>query len=487
MRALLAFLGLLMFAAPAQAAWQRAESKHFVIYSDGSDKDLRRYAARLEAVHWLMKAAIGATESGNIVKVRVYLVPDVDDVKRLVGAPGSDIAGFYRPGTAGAIAVVPRYTGGDGTFTGELVLFHEYAHHFMLQYSPVAFPSWYVEGFAEIVSTASFERKGAISYGRAASHRQYEIQLGNWIPLPKLIDGSYRDMPPAQTGSFYGQSWLLSHYLTFSDTRKGQLRGFISAINRGVAPTEAAKVFGDLAQLQRELRIYGEGGSFPFRAPALPADLDVSAVVAPVPPGEAALINERIELGRFSRTTKTDAEKAARAAWMSALAAKVAKLGSDPDALQLLADAQCAIEDWTACGATADRLLAVAPARPGAMLRKGEALLRATKPDYAGARDWIGKANRAEPDAPEPLIAYYESFLREGRAPPETALEGLIKAQQAVPQDSGTRLTLASALIGERRIEDARLLLRPLAYSPHRAGDQKAAQAMLDSLDKKPD
>ena len=62
---------------------------------------------------------------------------------------------------AGAIAVVPRNTGTDGVFTGQLVLFHEYAHHFMLQYAPAAYPAWYVEGFAEVVSTASFERKGA--------------------------------------------------------------------------------------------------------------------------------------------------------------------------------------------------------------------------------------------------------------------------------------------------------------------------------------
>jgi hypothetical protein len=132
MRIILSFIALLALASPANAAWQRAESKHFVIYSDGSEKDLRRYAERLEAVHWLMKAATAVDDNSRIVKVRVYLVPDVQDVKRLYGAPGSDVAGFYNPGTSGAIAVVPRYTG-DGEFTGQLVLFHEYAHHFMLQ------------------------------------------------------------------------------------------------------------------------------------------------------------------------------------------------------------------------------------------------------------------------------------------------------------------------------------------------------------------
>lgn len=475
----------LLIAAPAQAAWQRAESKHFVIYSDGSDKDLRRYAERLEAVHWLLKAATGVDDSGRIVKVRVYLVPDVQDVKRLYGAPGSDVAGFYGPRTSGALAVVPRYTGSDGDFTGQVILFHEYAHHFMLQYSPVAFPAWYVEGFAEIVSTASFERKGAVSFGKAASHRQAEIEQLDWIPLPKLIDGSYRDMNANALGGFYGQSWLLSHYLTFSDARKGQLRAFISAMNRGASMADAAKVFGDLTLLQRELRNYAASGSFPYRAPAMPADLDLSAVVTAVPLGEAALIDERIELDRRTRGSD-DKAKAARKAWLAALEAKVARLGADPDGLQMLADAQCESDEWTACAATADKLLAVAPARPGAMLRKGEAMMRADKPDFTAARDWIVKANRAEPDAPEPLIDYYQSFAREGAAMPPVALDGLIKAQEIVPQDAGTRLTLAHAFIALKRTDEARALLRPLAYSPHRGGAQAEAADMLEELDAKP-
>lgn len=76
----------------------------------------------------------------------------------------------------------------------------------MLQYSPAAYPPWFVEGFAEIASTASFERKDAITYGKPASHRQYELQQGNWIPIERLIDGSYLIMPEEQRASFYGQS-----------------------------------------------------------------------------------------------------------------------------------------------------------------------------------------------------------------------------------------------------------------------------------------
>ena len=479
-RLLIALIAIFV-AVPAQAAWNRAESSHFIIYSDGPEKDLHRYAERLEAAHWLMKAATGVQDSGRITKVRVYFVPEIDDVRRLIGRPNSDVAGYYQPLIDGPVAVVPRHTA-DGDFTGQLVLFHEYAHHFMLQYSPVAYPPWYVEGFAELMSTSSFRQKGAITYGRAAMHREAELKDGRLIPIKTLLAGTYRD---GAENDYYGQSWLLTHYLTFSDKRAGQLRAFLTRMNQGQSQAEAAKAFGDLTQLERELHIYLETGSFIYKAPALPEGLGAETVVKPVSTGEAALIDERIELERRTERANDAAGKAARSVWLGALQAKVEAMGKDADALQLLADAQCASELWTACRATATRVLAAAPGKWDAMLRIGEAMLHEDKTPVAAARDWIVKANHAAPNAPGPLIAYYESFGREGRAAPAAALDGLIQAEQTVPQVGSVRLMLARALIGANRRDDARFILAPLAFAPHHGEGQAAAKAMIEELDGK--
>ena len=96
---------------PAHAAWKRAESKHFVIYADNTDKELLRSAQRLEAVHYLMSIATGIPTDGNAVKARVYFVADVATVQRSMGRPNSNVAGYYQPSAYGAIAVVPRNAG----------------------------------------------------------------------------------------------------------------------------------------------------------------------------------------------------------------------------------------------------------------------------------------------------------------------------------------------------------------------------------------
>lgn len=485
----LLFLGI---ATPAEAAapWRQIETPHFHIYSQGGDTELKRYAERLEGEHHLLGLVMAIPPSRAPVKVSVYFVDSVATVQRLSGRPGSDIAGYYEPDLSGAVAVVPRRASDDAFFSSQVVLFHEYAHHFMLQYQPAAYPAWLVEGFAELVSTASFERPGAITFGKAAQHRQNDLVYARWSPLPRLMTSTYDEgLTSDERNAFYGQSWLLTHYLVMSGKRPGQLSAFIAAINSGKSFENASRVFGNLTDLQRELRIYFEGGSFIYKAPALPADLIAGASPYPVPAGKAALIEERITLLHMNGTAKDDAVKAKRAGWLAAIEAKVAGMGSDPDALQLLADAECAAEKYDACGAAADRLLAIAPARPHAMLRKGDAMLGLAGHDpkaVGAARQWIVKANRAAPDDPEPLVAYYRSFGIAGKAAPDVAFDGLIQAMIAVPQVNDIRLSVADELIGHNRKDEARVVLKPLAFAPHPSSGQKAALALLDMMDGKP-
>ncbi|MBX7483712.1 hypothetical protein K3174_14345 [Qipengyuania sp. 6D47A] len=44
----LAAFAALILAVPAQADWYRADSDHFVIYADDSEKDVARFAEMLE-------------------------------------------------------------------------------------------------------------------------------------------------------------------------------------------------------------------------------------------------------------------------------------------------------------------------------------------------------------------------------------------------------------------------------------------------------
>lgn len=519
------FIAALLFcllAVPAQAeTWREADTAHFRIFSAGDEKSLLRFSERLEQFHALLKLATGATEvNRRIVKVRVFLVPSISEVKELAGQPGSDIAGFYSPRDEGALAVVPRVTG-DGIFTGQVVLFHEYAHHYMLQYTPAAYPSWYVEGFAEIAATASFERKGAITFGKAASHRQYELEAANRYPVTSMVDGTYIADRARNRGWSYGDAWLLTHYLTFDDSRRGQLRAYLNAINAGRSHADAAKAFGDLTALQREVNAYLSARNFSYRAVPIDQVASPKVELRVLGPAEAALINHTIELERRTGLppkpgedddedesaskrkhgdkpkadfdTRLAEAKASREKWIAEIEAAANRFSGEIAGWLLLADARCESEQFEACRAAASRALAIEPENGRGLIRRAEAEIALAEnlpveqqpAAIESARTAIVRAMAANRDDPLAQLAYYRSFAAAPRGTDDSALLALASAVQLVPQQSGPRLTLAAEWIARGRLREARALLRPLAYAPHQSGASRRAQAMIEEIDVK--
>lgn len=506
MRVLIAVL-LLVFSEPVLAAtWREAETTHFKIISSGDEKGLLKFAERLEYFHTLLRLATGASETNRpVVKVRVYLVPTIGDVKRLYGNPNSDVAGFYGPREDGAFAVVPRTTG-DGIFTGQLVLFHEYAHHYMLQYTPAAYPSWYVEGFAEIASTASFERKGAITFGKAASHRQYELDGGTSYSVIKMLDGTYLKDREKGRGWSYGDAWALSHYLTFSDKRRGQFRSYLNAINSGKKIADATQSFGDMGELQREVGAYVAGGSFPYRAVPIAEGSAGPIKLRELGTAEAEAIDMHVEFERRTELpSKRDDEadalfdkrlakaKQDRADWIAKVEALANRHATDPVGWLLLADVRCAIEDYLACESAADRALALAPGIGRGLVRKAEATMGLAadlpadkrKIKVKAAQELLLQANAADSNDPLALLLLYQSFGKMGMGADAEGLAALLTTVQLVPQLPGPRLMLAQEFIQRGRLRDARIILRPLAYSPHETPAARRAREMLDQVEAK--
>lgn len=504
---ILLFVLILVFSSPAYAAvWREAETTHFKIISSGDEKGLLKFAERLEYFHTLLRLATGANEANRpVVKVRVYLVPSVGDVKRLYGNSNSDVAGFYGPREDGAFAVVPRSTG-DGVFTGQLVLFHEYAHHYMLQYTPAAYPSWYVEGFAEIASTASFERKGAITFGKAASHRQYELEGGTSYPVVRMLDGSYLRDREKGRGWSYGDAWALSHYLTFADKRRGQFRTYLNGINNGKKMADAAQAFGDLGELQREVSVYLAGRSFPYRAVPIAEGSAGSIKLRELGLAETALIDMTIEFERrtdLPNQIKDEADavfekrlakaKQDRSDWAGKVEALANRHANEPAGWLLLADLRCGLEEYDACAVAADHALALSPENGRGMVRKAEAIMGQAaglaydkrKEKVLSAQALLLKANAADPNDPLALYLFYKSFGKMGMAADEEGLAALLTTVRLIPQMDGPRLVLAQELMQRGRLRDARIILRPLAYSPHESPASLRARALLDQVEEK--
>jgi Flp pilus assembly protein TadD len=82
-------------------------------------------------------------------------------------------------------------------------------------------------------------------------------------------------------------------------------------------------------------------------------------------------------------------------------------------------------------------------------------------------------------------VLFYSSFEAQGTPPRKSAIDGLYRAQELVPQDRDVRILAARQLIRDGEPAAARRMLAPLAFDPHAAPDNPGSKAIarLDAGD----
>lgn len=479
-------LALALFTpAVAQADWHEASTDHFVVYYDGSAERAGRFAANLERFDKALRVARGipATPPGAANRVTVYVVSSTDAVEAL--SRSSNVAGFYIGRAGGPLAVVPRRAGdGDkNDLSANAVLQHEYAHHFMFANWPgAAFPSWFIEGFAEFHATAVVDTDGGVVLGAPPQYRAHSILDGNWLPLDKLLVAETLKLKPNERSGLYGRGWLLTHYLSFSDKRPKQLAGYLNAINSGKTSLEAALVFGDLKQLDRELERY-KLSRFAMRKVSAEAIKLGEVKVRALGPGEAAIMSVRIrsKVGVNAETAPGVYARALKAA---------APYPNDPAVQVVLAETAYDARDYAAAEAAADRAITADAKAIDAHLYKAMARMAVarrakdrTPATWSAIRKIITAANRLDPDDPEPLILFYRSYAMAGLPPTENAKKGLIYAFHLAPFDMDLRMNAAMMQLRDGKQAEAREMLRPIAYNPHGGSRSTAAAKIIARID----
>ncbi|MET0180878.1 MAG: hypothetical protein ABW194_10420 [Novosphingobium sp.] len=490
MRRILLICLMLSWPGRAHAEWLEAASDHFVVYADDSEKDIVRLSGQLERYHAAMGNLTGhqPDKPSPSNRVTVYVVKSVEQVRKLHGGGVRSLGGFYIPRAGASVAIVPRVDAARGDVKqATLILLHEYAHHFFISASGFPMPRWLSEGAAEFFATARFEDDGSVWLGLPANHRAAELALAPDVPVADLLDPeAYARRKPTSFDAFYGKSWLLYHYLTFDDRRKGQLARYVALMAEGRKSRDAAReVFGDLAKLEKDVDAYVRKPrilSFKLAAARLPIG---PVAIRRLPPGEAEMMPVRTR----SRRGVDEAQAKALVSEARGIAARFPREGA---VLAALAEAEYDAGNDREAIAAADAALALDPAQTNAYVQKGFALFRQARdaPDpvkaYAAARAPFVALNRRENDHPLPLIFYYRSFVEQGRAPPPLALDGLAKAAQLAPFDLGLRMSLATQQLRSGNRQGARANLAPVAYDPHGGPLAAVAQRLLARLDDDP-
>ena len=471
---------------PANAAWNVAQSKHFVIYADDSPKRLNEFASQLErfdqAVRYATFMADPQIGKGN--RLTVFVVPSEKDVRSIMGDKTGFFDGFYTGRVAGSLAYVPKQSGDPDQPDRNAIFFHEYTHHLMKQDLNVPYPEWYVEGYAEFFSTPQFDRDGAVWVGRIVQGRAHGLFEGPQLPLETLFQGMQPGMSNAQRDVFYGRSWLLAHYLLADKRRSGQLSAYLAAMANGASSIDAAhQTFGDLKQLDRELNAYRDNPLLKFQVPAAKINLQPISVT-PLSAGASRVILTR---ARIKNGVKPDeAETLA-----GQLRVIEAQFPGDELVETTLAEAELDAGHPQAAEAAADKALRTTPDSTEAMVLKGRALSERGEQAHGESRHAIfGQAraaliaaNKLDTEDAEPLYEFYRTFIREGVRPNNNAIAALHYASDLAPQDLGVRLNSAIAYLNEGKPREARAALTVVAYSPHVAEMGELAKRMIAAID----
>lgn len=484
-RVILALVALLL-SSQAAAQWYQASSRHFVIYSDQRPETIRKFAENLEkfdkAARHARNMADMPLSKGN--RLTIFVLPNEKAVQRLANDKTGFIGGFYRGRASGSVAYVPRRMDtADPQAGANLILLHEYAHHLMAQDLKAPYPDWLFEGFAEFMSTARFERDGSVGLGLPAVHRLYGLTQGQALSFETLLSDRIGKINVEQRESIYGRGWLLTHYLTFQPSRKGQLQTYVQALADGQEPLAAAQAaFGDLKQLERELNGYLGRRTLPYVKIEGRALGNVQVEITPLSAAASAAVPILAEL-------KNNADKTIAAPLAARLRQIQSNYPGDAFVEVALAEAELISENLDAALASADRALAVDPRSTEAMIFKGRAMVETliaksgSPAEFVAARQWFLSANKLDREDPEPLYEFYRSFVLAGVRPTPNAIAALHYASDLAPQDLGLRMNSAVAYLNQDKPKEARLALIPIAYDPHGGSFAAAAREMIESID----
>ncbi|SNS71169.1 hypothetical protein [Sphingopyxis indica] len=480
-----------LLASPAaRAEWWEAKTAHFVVYSESDRDDAEKFATLLErfdnALRTLQNMPVPGPDVGSANKVKVYRSGDTDNIAVFAHASGSGVAGFYIGRAGNPVSFVPaheRIETSKGIRTGprldiKSVLLHEYTHHFMLSNFSTAYPSWYTEGFAELYSTIRFMDDGSFHVGDVPQSRGAALDFLPDIPLERLFDtkASLNDIQRYQVYTF---GWLLSHYLNFAPDRQGQLVAYLKALNSGEDSLTAAKrIFGDLGQLQKEVRRYKRG-------PFLGYDVKPGNYVEPkvamreLTDAEEALIRDHMRSQRG-----VDAKEARDVA--SDMTGKDAAWPESMPAQLWVGEAQIDAKNWDAAEAAADRALLLDPDSAPAHLLKANVFMGRGETDrsaYAKARPHFVRARNLDPLDPRPAIGYYLSFREAGEPVPEAALIALEQVYPNASYDPQYRLVLTRQLLDEGKGDIARSVIAPIAFQAHAGKEENLLLAVVKAID----
>jgi len=456
----------------ALADWRRAETAHFVVYSNGSERNLRDYAARLERFDALLRFVTNVpTNADGLRKLPVYLVENGRELRVVQPDLPEGVDGLYRASAFDIRAILVRGRRDD-------LLLHEYTHHYMSQTSPGSYPGWFREGYAEYFATATVDARGKSTVGLPDPGRLRTLQEQRWLSIPDLLTIDPMTLEGrGQRGVFYAQAWLLTHYLLNDGERQQRFGQYLLDLRNGSDPVEAffTRMQTTPEALSRDLNAYMERGLryAEINTPPLDPQMDVSQL-----PDSA---DDVLLIGLNIRERRPGTEDAALLAQARTAAARHP---GDALALTVLANAEMTLGDPTAAEAALQQVLALEPDNVEALLMAARRRIETAEQTsdqpqmiatYREAQAFLRRAYTADPTDYRVLAEIAGIRRIASDYPTENDLTTWRMAVEHAPQVLNLRGDAAEAMIAAGLDDEAEAYLLPIANDPH--GGRNATQA----------
>lgn len=490
-------------AGPANAEWRRAETTHFIVYGDVPERTIRAYAQKVERFDALLRAYYPIEVDHEIPKLEIFIAEGRRDMEKAYPGIGASVGGYYSPNSARIHAVVDT-----DAISGDMVLFHEYAHHFMFQMRSNAYPSWFVEGFAEYYATADV-RPDRIQFGRHHPGRINSLSgaPNTWARMEDVLTWRYTASGRYRASSYYAQAWAMTHYFMSTPERTRMLGQYLTAVVGGqdsVAAMQAA-TGRTPAQLQTDVRLYASGPiavltpQIDIPEPEVtvtslsPAASDMAWIdlrldrtpVKQEPPDDDGTEQSEAEKAREAREAREEAEH--RADLIRQAFAAAERYPGDRMALLVEARAHRLSDDPEAAFTTLEPLLTEDSADVDALRLAGVILLDLAEKETGDAamgrrRAASGYLARAYESDPLDFRVYLGlNRAREGQAryPTDNDISTLEVAVALAPQSFDARLRLGQAYMARSMNAEAVAVLLPVSNSPHRSSSTRRAREMI--------
>jgi len=248
--------------------WIVMTSDNFRVHSVLDERRTKELLRHLEVMHATFG---GGTSSGDSSIATFILIVGDHAEYTAIGAPANSMGFFISDLRENAIIVEDS----ESTHGIEVIL-HEYVHFLSLQSGRVRYPRWYEEGRAEYLSSSRL-KENKLEYGLPVERRLVSLEIGTWLPLETVLElADLSTLDNEQTDLFYGQSWLLVHYLSSQPDAELNLpistHRYSQLIGQGVGRSEAfEQAFEqDIDELEPLLLKYFLDGS--FTSTEVPAD-----------------------------------------------------------------------------------------------------------------------------------------------------------------------------------------------------------------------